>query len=65
MDTLKLLKKLTAAGVLSGCEDALHNDLRTILEQYGEVRTDGMKNIFCTFGQGPHFCLTRIWTRSV
>ncbi len=57
MDTLKLLKKLTAAGALSGCEDALHNDLRTILEQYGEVRTDGMKNIFCTFGQGPHFLL--------
>ena len=57
MDTLKLLKTLTECAALSGCEENLHVTLSDILEQYGDVRTDSMKNVFCTFGSGKHFLL--------
>lgn len=57
MDTLKLLKTLTESAALSGCEDDIHSTLSGILEQYGDVRTDSMKNLFCTFGSGKHFLL--------
>lgn len=57
MDTLKLLKTLTEGAALSGSEDAIHSTLSGILEQYGDVRTDSMKNLFCTFGSGKHFLL--------
>lgn len=57
METLQLLKKLTESYALSGCEDNNYSILNDILSQYGEVRIDNMKNVFCTFGEGKHFLL--------
>ena len=55
METLELLKNLTAGAALSGCEDNIYSILSEILSQYGDVSTDSMKNVFCTFGSGKHF----------
>ena len=57
MDTIALLKKLTESEALSGCENQLKNVLTDILSAYGDVYTDQMNNIFCTFGSGKHFLL--------
>lgn len=57
MDTLQLLKNLTDSYALSGCEDNNYSTLTEILSQYAEVRTDNIKNVFCTFGEGKHFML--------
>lgn len=57
MDTLDLLKTLTKYSALSGCESDLFDPLTDILKQYGDVYTDGMNNLFCTFGSGKHFLL--------
>lgn len=57
IDTIALLKKLTESEALSGCENELKNVLTDILSAYGDVYTDQMNNIFCTFGSGKHFLL--------
>ena len=46
--TLKLLKKLTTPGGVSGAEENIVNLLKEILKQYGDVTVDSMNNVFCT-----------------
>lgn len=57
MQTLDLLKKLTSAVGISGCEDNVSSLLCDILKQYGETKIDDMNNVICTFGEGRHFLL--------
>ena len=57
MQTLDLLKKLTSAVGISGCEDNVSSLLCDILKQYGETKIDDMNNVICTFGEGCHFLL--------
>lgn len=57
METAELIKKLTGAYALSGCEDDLYDVLKSLLTPYGSVRKDEMNNVFCTFGDGYHFLL--------
>lgn len=57
METVELIKKLTDAYALSGCEDDLYDTLEMLLSPYGSVRKDALNNVFCTFGEGYHFLL--------
>lgn len=58
MDTLELLKKLTAPVGVSGNEDEHITDtLIDLLKYYGEVTVDQMNNVYCTFGEGYHILL--------
>lgn len=58
MKTIDLLKRLTETVGVSGAEDlTLTKVLTEILSEYGEVSTDSMNNVFCTFGEGYHFML--------
>lgn len=57
MNTIELLKKLTSVPAVSGSENNIYNLLKSILSEYGEVYTDAINNIFCTFGSGYHVML--------
>ena len=57
MQTKELLKTLTSAMGVSGAEEKINEVLKSILEPYGQVSTDSMNNIYCTFGEGYHFLL--------
>lgn len=57
MKTIDLLKKLTGAVGVSGAENCIQEVLCDILKDYGEVTTDSMHNVYCTFGEGRHFLL--------
>lgn len=54
---LKLLETLTAAPAVSGAEDGVVQILGDMLSGYGEVHTDALNNVTCTFGEGTHFLL--------
>lgn len=56
-NTLELLKELTQVVGVSGNEDNIVNLLKKKLEPYGEVSSDSMNNVYCTFGEGYHFLL--------
>ena len=56
-NTTKLLKKLTSAVGVSGCEENICSLLCEILKPYGEVCVDALNNVYCTFGEGYHFML--------
>lgn len=56
-NTIELLKKLTSVPAVSGYENNLYSVLCDILKEYGEVTTDAMNNVYCTFGEGYHFLL--------
>lgn len=56
-NTLKLLNDLTQITCVSGYEKNIHSYLKEALSEYGEVTTDAMNNIYCTFGEGIHFLL--------
>ena len=58
MNTLELLKKLTAPIGVSGYENQeITRVLADILSDYGKVSVDSMNNVYCTFGKGYHFLL--------
>lgn len=57
MNTKDLLKKLTAIPCVCGDEDKMISALTEILSPYGEVKTDSMNNVYCTFGEGCHILL--------
>ena len=57
MDTLKLLEKLTAPCGVGGDEKDIVSVLKEVLEPYGEVKSDSMHNVYCTFGEGYHILL--------
>jgi len=57
MNTIELLKLLTGAVGVSGAENSIREVLLNILKEYGEVSTDSMNNVYCTFGSGRHFLL--------
>lgn len=57
MNTVELLKKLTAPVAVSGAEENIEDVLKEILEPYGEVTADSLGNVYCTFGEGYHFLL--------
>lgn len=56
-NTFELLKDLTNITCVSGFENDMHNYLKNILQEYGDVTVDSMNNIYCTFGEGTHFLL--------
>ncbi len=56
-NTVKLLKKLTGAVAVSGAEENIVDLLKEILAPYGEVYSDSLNNVYCTFGEGYHFLL--------
>lgn len=56
-EILSLLKRLTQAVGVSGCEDNIADELCSILEPYGKVSKDSLNNVYCTFGDGYHFLL--------
>lgn len=57
MNTVELLKKLTVPVAVSGDEENISDVLKEILEPYGEVTSDSLGNVYCTFGEGYHFLL--------
>ncbi len=57
MNTVELLKKLTAPVAVSGAEENITEILKDILEPYGDVTVDSLNNVYCTFGEGYHFLL--------
>lgn len=57
MNTTALLKELTDAVGVSGAENNIQEVLCHLLKEYGEVTTDSMHNVSCTFGEGKHFLL--------
>lgn len=57
MKTDELLHKLTKTAGVSGAEEGIVKLLCGILKDYGDVRTDSLNNIYCTFGEGYHFLL--------
>ncbi len=57
MDTKELLKNLTSMPSVGGDEEKMIVLLKEILAPYGEVTTDAMNNVYCTFGEGYHFLL--------
>lgn len=57
MEIKDLLKKLTSVVGVSGCENSIASCLADMLAEYGEVTTDAMNNVKCTFGSGKHFLL--------
>ncbi len=56
-NTFELLKDLTSIPAVSGSEKNLNFYLTDLLSAYGNVTTDNMNNVFCTFGEGYHFLL--------
>lgn len=56
-DLSELLKDLTSVPAVSGTENNIFSLLSNLLSNYGEVTTDAMNNIYCTFGNGYHFLL--------
>lgn len=57
MNTKELIKKLTEAPCVCGDEDKIISVLTELLSPYGEVETDAMNNVYCTFGEGYHILL--------
>lgn len=57
MNTKELLKKLTSVPTVGGDEEKMISLLKEILSPFGEVTTDAMNNVYCTFGEGYHFLL--------
>lgn len=57
MDTVELLKKLTSAVGVSGAEEEIQKTIIDIVSPMGDVTTDSMNNVYCTFGEGTHFLL--------
>lgn len=57
MNTKELLKKLTCVPCMGGSEGKMIDLLREILAPFGEVRTDAVNNVICTFGEGFHLLL--------
>ena len=57
MTTEELLYELTSAVGVSGAEEGVRNKLYELLSDVGEVSTDSMNNVYCTFGEGYHFML--------
>ncbi len=56
-NTVELLKKLTSAVGVSGDEEEITVLLTQLLSPYGQVKTDAIGNVSCTFGEGYHFLL--------
>ncbi len=56
-NTKELIKKLTQIPAVSGTEENITKALCELLSEYGELQTDSMNNVFCTFGEGYHFLL--------
>ncbi len=57
MNTKELLKNLTSVPSVGGDEEKIISLLTEILSPFGEVKTDEMNNVYCTFGEGYHFLL--------
>ena len=57
MNTKELLKKLVCVPAVGGCEDKINSLLGELLRDMGEVHTDSMNNLTCTFGEGYHILL--------
>ena len=57
MNTNELIKKLTSVPAVGGNEDKIIEVLTELLSPYGEVRTDAINNVICTFGEGYHILL--------
>lgn len=57
MNTKELLHKLTSCVGVSGAEENVITTIKEIVEPIGEVTTDNMNNLYCTFGSGTHFLL--------
>lgn len=56
-NTKELIKDLTAVVGVAGSEENAVKYLTELLKDYGEVSTDCMNNVYCTFGSGYHFLL--------
>lgn len=54
---IDLLKELTTVNGVAGSEENIAKLLADKLKKYGEVKTDFMNNVYCTFGEGYHFLL--------
>lgn len=55
LDLMQMLQALTACPAPSGCEEQIHALCRGYMTAlHGDVRTDALHNLLCTFGQGPH-----------
>ena len=57
MEINQLLRKLTSYPCVAGDEQELTAVLAELLSPYGEVTSDALGNVFCTFGSGRHFLL--------
>ncbi len=57
MKTVELLEKLTSVHGVSGSEENVVLLLKELLEPIGDVSTDSMNNVYCTFGNGYHILL--------
>ena len=57
METKEIIKRLAEPYVASGCEKNVFSALKEMLEPHGEVYSDNMNNLFCTFGSGYHILL--------
>lgn len=53
----ELLKELTSAVGVSGDESEISLLLKKRLSKYGEVYSDCMNNVYCTFGSGRHYLI--------
>ena len=54
METKEIIKRLAEPYAASGCEKNVFSALKEMLEPHGEVYSDNMNNLFCTFGSGYH-----------
>lgn len=58
MNTIDLLKKLTTAVGVSGCENGIADVLTEILSEYGKVEVDSLSNVYCRIeNEGTHILL--------
>lgn len=57
MNTQPLLKKLCAVPAAGSEIEKMRRLLEELLSGFGEVRTDALGNVLCTFGHGRHFLL--------
>ncbi len=57
MNTEELLEMLTSVPCMGGSENRMIDLLCKILAPFGEVRTDAVNNVICTFGEGFHLLL--------
>lgn len=53
----EIIKKLAEPYAASGCEQNVFSLLKEYLEPFGNVYSDNMNNLFCTFGSGYHILL--------